>query len=490
MPEIDINVPAGQDTTTNTSTVGGKIMSPTSRQAIADEYAANKATAEAERAVGNATALQETVRADQQAHATDLLKQQAADQAAERQAFVDRQQAARDAATAAEDAFANHKFHDYWSDKGVGKRIAAGFALFAGGTGAGLVGGENPAQVALYRAMDKDFDKQKAQRESLKERSQMARQDVNDLYTQEGHENAAMAIKFAKANEATAAEMVQRLTEAGIPLEQAKSNKTVAGLLARAEEQRRSALQQYDQTYSRSVVTGHATGDPNKANENVVFDANGKPFQRAQSPQAAKEFRDSQGAVTALGQAIGELKENYKKGTVLPGGLTQAGRERAAIMSRITLAAKTLGELGALSGPDMGLVNDIAGGKLGTIMANPQGITNLERLHDNALNTMISKVGAQPSPEARSRFRAAPGDTDQPAGEQAPMDVPTARKTMSNPQASFDDRKKAARVYEGEAKAKRGGGKAAPAQQYPIGTRATSGGKPIVMTADGWQLAQ
>ena len=35
----------------------------------------------------------------------------------------------------------------------------------------------------------------------------------------------------------------------------------------------------------------------------------------------------------------------------------------------------------------------------------------------------------------------------------------------------------------GAAPAQAGGG-----QQYPIGARATSGGKPIVMTANGWQL--
>jgi hypothetical protein len=254
-------VPTETDTKTTTSTSGGRVMSPRSKQAIDDEYAANQATADARAKVGEAASLQEAVKADQLAQASTLARQQAADQAAEQQAQADRLQAARDAASAAEDAFAGHTFHDYWSSKGMGKRIAAGFGLFAGGLG----GGENPAAQALYRDMDRDFAKQTADVNRLRDVAKMKGGDVNDLAVQQGHENAALAIKFAKANEATAAEMVQRLTEAGIPLKEAESNATVQGLRARAEEKRREALQHYDRTYSNSTSKKEVTGE-GKAN--------------------------------------------------------------------------------------------------------------------------------------------------------------------------------------------------------------------------------
>lgn len=435
MPDIDIQIPAGQDTNTHTRTVGGRAMSPVDRRAISAEYAAAQAQANAQQGLGAAQSLQETVKAEQQDRVAAELRRQQIDLAAEQQAQADRIAAAREAAAGAEDAFQKHQFHDFWSDKSVGQKIAAGFGVFLGG---------KPAADAIFRRMDMDFEKQKLGLAKLQEISKRKGQNINDLESQHAHENAALAVKFAKANEVTAAEMIQRLTEAGVPVVEAQNNVTVKGLLARAEEKKREALQMYDRNFSNTDVTGHSTGaaDPNKANENVVFDAQGKPFARAQSPQAAKEFRDGQGAVSALGKAIQELEANYAEyGRENPIGLTKGSRERSAIMSRITLSAKTLGELGALSGPDMGLVNDIAGGKLGSVMADPEGIKNLKQLHDNAINSSMSKIGAQPTPENRARFAPAATDADAPAGGPAPQRqvAPAASRTPKAPRLNGAD---------------------------------------------------
>ena len=499
MPEIDIQVPAGQDTSTHTRTVGGRVMSPAVAGALQTEQAANVAQAGAQERVGQALSLQETVKAEQQDRAAAELRRQSIDLQAEQQDQLDRMAAAKAAAAGAEEAFANHKFHDYWSDKSFGKKLAAGFLLFGGGIGAAYLGQPSAASQALARAMDRDFDKQTSDLKKAQDIARMKAQGVTDLDTQFQHENAALQIKFAKANEVTAAEMLQRLTEAGVPLVEAQNNVTVKSLLARADEKRREALQTYDKTFSNTDVTGHATGtaDPNKANENVIFDAQGKPFHRAQSPQAASEFRAKQGAITDLAKGIQELRENYAKyGKENPFGLTEGSSERNGIMKRVALATKTLGELGALSKDDAKLSDDIAGGRLGSILGSKTGLDNLQRMHDNTLNTMISKVGAQPSASARARFAPVAGDADLPAqgpataAEPAAMDVGTARKTLGDKNASFDEKKRAARAMEGAANKGKKPAAAPSKPDYPIGTRATSGGKPIVMTATGWQLVQ
>lgn len=318
MPDIDINVSPEQDTTTQTSTVGGRIMSPASKAALDAEHKANVAVADAAKAVGEAKSLQETVRADMQDQASTLLRQQAADQAAEFQHQRDRIETARAAAAQAEDAFANHKFHDYWSRQGVGKRIASAFGLFFGGTGSGLVGGSNPAADALYRDMDRDFAIQKQDLDSKRQRAGAARSAVGDTFQQEAQENAALAIKFAKANEATAAEMVQRLTEAGIPLAQAEANQAVAGLRARAEEKRREALQLYDTSYSNSTVTSQKTGDPNK----------GPTEAQAKTSLTAEQMADSlaiiRGKPPLSPDAVKRLKNNE---LAMQAADTEAGKD-------------------------------------------------------------------------------------------------------------------------------------------------------------------
>lgn len=216
-------------------------------------------------------------------------------------------------------------------------------------------------------------------------------------------------------------------------------------------EKRRLGIEGYNAQTARmrEIDARDKEAAKGKGDDALVYDAQGKPFINAQTPVVANKFREQQRALADLGSAINELDSNYTEhGAVLPGGLTAASRQRAAIMSRITLAAKTVGELGALSGPDMGLVNDIAGGKMGQILGAKDGIGNLRKLRENGMKTSLSSVGAQPTPENLARFDLPTGQpTGQPAGQPAAQSGPA------------------------------------------IGSRSTSGGKPIVYTASGWQLA-
>lgn len=418
MDDLDVSVdpllvPTETDTTTHTSTSGGRVMSPASKQAIDAEYAANQATADAQSKVGEAASLQEAVKADQLAQAATLARQQAADQAAEQQAQADRLQAARDAASAAEDAFAGHTFHDYWSGKGVGKRIAAGFGLFAGGTGAGLVGGENPAAQALYRDMDRDFAKQTADVNRMRDVAKMKSGDVNDLAVQQGHENAALAIKFAKANEATAAEMVQRLTEAGIPLKEAESNATVQGLRARAEEKRREALQHYDRTFSASTSKKEVegTGAPGsmaaqrlalQKQKLILRDPDtGEELGMEPTPQAVSHQGEQLSKLGAYRDKVKELADHIEAHGHLVNPLSQDYKVRESLVADVQAMGRGV----------KGIQASDAGQKLEHMIIGGSG-TGLSRSADpKVLRSLADEATTQVKRNLRASLTPLPGES-------------------------------------------------------------------------------
>jgi hypothetical protein len=471
MPELDITadpllVPAEQDTTTRTSTSGGRVMSPASKAAIDAEHAANIAVADAQKKVGEAQALQDTVRADQQANAADLARQQAADQAAEHQAQVDRVNAAREAAAAAEEAFANHTYHDYWSDKGVGKRLATAFGLFAGGTGAGLVGGDNPMQVALFRAMDRDFAKQTADLNRRRDVANMRRQDVSDLEIQNGHENGALAIKFAKANEATAAEMVQRLAEAGIPLDQAKNNVTVQGLLARAEEKRREALQHYDRTYqaatTKKEVTG-ASGAGSIAQQRlalqqqklVVRDPNtGEPLGMAPTGEIAGKLGDTMSRLDTYQEAVNKLADHIEQHGHLLNPMSQEYKIRENLAADVQSMGR---QIKGIQATDAGqkLEHLIIGGT-GTGFNRSADPKVLRGLADQARKQTEQRLRSTLAPmpgQGASRSPTAGADEGEGAAPAraagpSPARLALARKALSDPAAPIEVKRRAAQIFD------------------------------------------
>lgn len=465
MADIDITgdpllVPQEQDTVTRTSTAGGRVMSPLSKAAIGDEYAANHAEADATAKVGEAQALQDAVRADQQAAASDLAHQQAADAAAEQQAQADRVQAARDASAAAEDAFSNHKFHDYWSNKSFGRRLATSFGVFASGMGAAYLGQQNPAAEALYRDMDRDFAKQTAELNQLRDTSKMKNQDVNDLEIQHGHENAALAIKFAKANEATAAEMVQRLTEAGIPLDQAKNNATVKGLLARAEEKRREALQHYDRTFqsatAKKEVTGAGAGTiaqqrlALQQQKLVVRDPNtGEPLGMAPTGEIAGKLGDTMSKLGAYNDAVEAFAKHIEDHGHLLNPLSDAYKERESLGANVQAMGR---QVKGIQGTDSGqkLEHMVIGGT-GTGMSRTADPNVLRKLAAEATTLTERRLRSTLTPMPGQAASRSPTSGEAPAAKGpavSPERLALARKALSDPKAPIEVKRRAAQIFD------------------------------------------
>jgi len=348
-----------------------------------------------------------------------------------------------------------------------GAEIGSIISMAAGGIASGILGGPNGAAQIVQKKVDDYFYREKEKVDNLYKYAEQTGR-LNDKtrlrYAQELSDLGAQHLAVTQS-------VLTRINEVETRNQGAVDRAMVTGLKANLEQAYQKQLQDYRTTqaelanHTLTAKAGAAAAYANaaesragvklklaqaeaakagggKADDSLIYDASGKPFANAQTPQAATKFREQQRALADLGSAISELEQNYKQGIVAPAGLSAAGRQRDATMSRIVLAAKTVGELGALSGPDMGLVRDLAGGRVGHFLGSPEGIQNLKRLQQNGMNTALSQIGVQPSPEHLQRFALS--------------------------------------------------GSAAPATpgQYPPGARSTKNGRPIVMTANGWQYAQ
>lgn len=448
--------PTETDSTTRTSTSGGRVMSKASGQAIADELAANQAQAQAQQSVGDAEALAAQQKVDQQAIASDQAHQQAADQAAEHQFFIDKQNAAREAAANAEEKFANHKFEDYWSHQSKAKRIASFFSLFGGGTGAAYLGIQNPAALALNRAMDQDFATQKMQLDQKREAARMAGANVNDLYTQEGHENAALAIKHAKANEATAASMVQAMTEAGIPVDQAKNNTIVQGLLARGQEKRREALQHYDRTFSNATAQKEVTGGAGAGSvaqqrlelqrqKLVVRDPNtGEPMGMAPTGEIAGKLGDTMAKLDTYQEAAGKLADHLETHGHLLNPMSTEYKVRQNLVADVQAMGRAV----------KGIQATDAGQKLEHMIIGGSG-TGLERSADpQVLRGLAVQARKQTEQRLRSTLAPMPGQAASRSPSQgdaapdggAPPPAPKPAKPARVPGADLVQMRKAHRA--------------------------------------------
>lgn len=402
MGDLDVSVdpllvPTEQDTTTRSSTSGGHVMSKASGEAIRAEHEANVAQAKAQEAVGDAEALATSRRTDDLYNQRDELRAQAADQAAQHQDYLDRIDRARNAAANAEEKFANHKFEDYWSHQSVGKRIASAFGLFLGGTAASVNGGRNIAAEALQRDVDRDFDRQKADLDQQREVARQKGADVNGLFAQEGYENAALAIKHAKANEATAAAMLASQVEAGIPVEQAKNNVLASGLYTRAEEKRREALQHYDRTFSGTTSNKDVIGTPKgnaalglRERNQLKLDQE-RWFKENRGPQIAEANRGLKGIEEKLFDEHGNVRKDVDPATqqmivmeldkASKGG-TATGASMGAVLSHLGGTGDkfaTLLEKAGTGGLGRGALNIIGRGVTAARNANKSEASQLQR---------------------------------------------------------------------------------------------------------------
>ena len=237
------------DTTSSTSGTSQSVASPDTKGDVARQYAAGLAHAQAIKDEGAAKAAATNQQAgglEMQAQLAELDRQEAE---RTRAAYAARIDAARKMRDEAEKAYEGHPFEDYFhrdGQSGTARHLLAAAAAFMGG---------KPAVENMQRTITMDFDRQKADMDRRRDIARARGEDVNQLYVQEAHENAALEVRRAKAHEALAAQVLAAQTRAGIPVDQAKSAQAYQKQLAEAEKAKLSADHWFDKTIQRSSTT-------------------------------------------------------------------------------------------------------------------------------------------------------------------------------------------------------------------------------------------
>lgn len=169
--------------------------------------------------------------------------------------------------------------------------------------------------------------------------------------------------------------------------------------------------------------------DADERKKLMVFGPNGERFE-APSPQSAESYRKLEPQLKQAEGALKELEENYQTyGMEVP--VTKGGRERAGIMKRLVLSMKTVGDLGALAGPDMDLVTDIGGGRIGNLLGDDVGLKNMRQLVDKARITARAAIGAPPAiPNGAPASNAPPAPSaGAPSGVRKRITLPSTKET-------------------------------------------------------------
>jgi hypothetical protein len=135
----------------------------------------------------------------------------------------------------------------------------------------------------------------------------------------------------------------------------------------------------------------------------------------APTVKSAEEFRVFEGSAQQVEGGLEKLAAHFKKhgptpSAALPEFLrTKLARERIALMDAIALPAKEVGRLGALSGPDKGMLENIAGGNIGVILGDDVGIKNMRGWLERARKGGLSTLGITPGEGASAKGKAPPG---------------------------------------------------------------------------------
>ena len=437
------------------------IPTPAETAALGRAVADKQAEAKAQEEVGKAAATASEFEAQGKVSEGDLLEQQAAERLALEEQQRQINATARANAEEAESKVRDFKFHDFWEGKGMGPRILAIAGRFFGG-----MAGANESTDAISQAIGLHFDRQKAELGNLQTIAKWKREGIQDL---DGHYEkmlAGLEKRQALALRSAADKAEALAIRAKIPEETAKNNVLVLKLRGEADmldansNDRFARHATYEQTKGQHVATG--------ASQNIspplIYGPEGKPIAQVATGKLADETNKANANYRAIRAGLEELQAEVAKGPSLP-GISQRGQKIAGLKARLLTQMKDQQQLGALSGPDMGLMENQLGGPLETTLGRSgpkvrEAIKLLDQSHGQFLDSkglpgqqLLPRLRGSQNPGAAappSSAGAAPGGTPPPAAPAAapltPDLVARARAKLANPNTGEAAKRKAMEV--------------------------------------------
>lgn len=377
---------------------------------------------EAARATGKAQSAASAAEADQ---AASLVNQQEIGQLAEEEARI---QGEKDVATAhARHAQSVAKFDaaglkDYWADKSTGQRIGAAIFSALGAFGASLARGPNYAQQIIDAAIKRDTDIQAERIGKLKDQVAMAAAGVKDAQAARATLLADVQARNESAYKTAASRMVADSVRRGIPVEEAKSEERVLGLLAKGTEAAEEAIRLRTQAETqRRLAESRIKGKP-RGGRAVGLGA--------KETKEMKDIRDTTATYNEVRAMLGDLDQSIEKHGIelgIGGFGTDEYERRKSLIARLTTSMKDLQQLGVLSKDDREIIENQIASAYGT------GRVKLRQsidLLDRGQRIFLEKYGhsAQPAKSAAA-LRPSLSAEDQAA-------VDWARSSPNDPRAA------------------------------------------------------
>jgi hypothetical protein len=149
---------------------------------------------------------------------------------------------------------------------------------------------------------------------------------------------------------------------------------------------------------STTTITDRpVSGSKSANNDLLVYGVGGEPIGQARTPKEAEKVNSANTAFRDLDGVLDALQQSYEKHGVAYNPLSTEYQNQKALKGAATIAYKSAAELGALSGPDMGLVNDAIGGA----WVGKQGAEKLRAARNTMGSSYVAKVDSQGLPGAK-----------------------------------------------------------------------------------------
>ena len=372
VPQYAITDPVNKISSTATTSTSKSIGTKAEKEAVADRVKAIGAEAEAGKAVAKAEAEKFNIEAEAEDKKTVLIAERRAQQLAA-------DEAASKEVAAKESDFENRK-NDYakakpseYMEGGGGNKLLAAISIAMGQYASGMGAGPNNALAIVNKQIDDHRTKEADRIARMKDDVVMARTGINDAKEARSALWRDNDAKMAAAAEDTLQKYTARKLRAGADAEVLKGDKFAAGIQGKIGEikeeaamrdrtQVNSSKTSVSVTQDRDSVPGSGAKNSQVATPGTVFGAGGVAIANVGDDKKAQAINLGNANYRVMNGYIDQLQKHYdKNGMVLP--FSKEAQERESLSSQILTIGKEQEKLGALSGPDMQLMESVFGSK-------------------------------------------------------------------------------------------------------------------------------
>lgn len=309
---------------------------------------------------------------------------------------------------------------DYYAGR-MGKRLADAVAVGLSELGRVLSGsGHNTALDIIRGQQQEHYQQARAKIEKQKEAVGFTREGVSDAKASKRDAlNDLNIIESAKL--AALADKIEAVAkEKGTPFALEEGKRQAAAVRQEAHKLALEAAQglrikKISETRPNPAAQPGAGGVNNDRN---IYGQGGQPIAQAATPKQAEKANAAIKAYRELDSLMQQLEQSYQTHGKMYNPLRDATGAQKNLITSLKLAYKTAAELGAITGPDMVLIEDAVGGAY----TGEQGVAKLRAARNVGRNAHAIALDSFGLPGAQiAKSLSAPASAPAQAGGKKPL---------------------------------------------------------------------